>query len=262
MSRTDTFFDALWQHYLTVTPQARGIHQLLAARGETVQNDHVAFRTFDDCPIDMAHLTPVLESLGYRFEQHYDFSAKKLVAGSYACPGQPKIFLSELKRSELSTSAQALLGAMVAQIPETTLDPSIFYSGRSWAMPTYQAYSALADESEYAGWLSVWGLRANHFTVDLNALNADPSVQTMNEWIRQAGFSINTAGGEVKGTPADLLEQSSTLADRVSVEFPDGSQEIPSCFYEFARRHPDASGQLYQGFVAANANKIFESTHR
>ena len=72
-------------------------------------------------------------------------------------------------------------------------------------MPTYQAYSALADEREYAGWLSVWGLRANHFTVDLNALNADPSVQTMNEWIRQAGFSINTAGGEVKGTPADLL---------------------------------------------------------
>jgi hypothetical protein len=38
--------------------------------------------------------------------------------------------------------------------------------------------------------------------------------------------------------------------------------EIPTCYYEFARRYPLADGRLYQGFVAASADRIFESTHR
>lgn len=258
----EQFFEHLWQQYLPVTPQAEGVHAMLAARGETPINDHVAFRTFDDCPIDMDHLTPVLESLGYRFEQHYDFSAKKLVAGSFSCPGQPKIFLSELKRSQLSDAAQATLQTLVDQIPHTDLDPSVFYSGCLWQRPSYQQYCDLADESEYAGWLSIWGLRANHFTISLNDLNSNPSVATINQWVKDAGFQINSAGGEIKGTPQDLLEQSSTMADKVNLRFSEGDFEVPSCFYEFARRHPMDNGELYQGFVAANANKIFESTHR
>lgn len=262
MSAVTEFFDALWAQYLKVTPQAQAIHTLLADRGETPRNDHVAFRTFDDCPIDMEHLVPVLESLGYQFDQHYDFSAKKLIAASFSCPGQPKIFLSELKRGELSETAQRLLAPMIEQITDTALRPEVFYAGRLWDLPSFATYETLADESEYAGWLSVWGLRANHFTVDLNALDSSPSVQEMNRWIKAAGYEINQSGGEVKGTPDDLLEQSSTLADQVEIEFAEGTRPIPSCFYEFARRHPDAEGNLYQGFVAANANKIFESTHR
>ncbi|MGL4837356.1 MAG: DUF1338 domain-containing protein, partial [Shewanella sp.] len=35
----------------------------------------------------------------------------------------------------------------------------------------------------------------------------------------------------------------------------------PSCFYEFALRYPKANGELYTGFVAASADKIFESTN-
>jgi hypothetical protein len=66
----------------------------------------------------------------------------------------------------------------------------------------------------------------------------------------------------VKGTPDVLLEQGSTLADRVAVDFADGSHVIPTCYYEFALRHPDATGKLYEGFVPASANRIFESTHR
>jgi hypothetical protein len=45
------------------------------------------------------------------------------------------------------------------------------------------------------------------------------------------------------------------------VQFTDGTRNIPSCFYEFARRYPMANGQLYGGFVAASADKIFESTN-
>jgi len=36
---------------------------------------------------------------------------------------------------------------------------------------------------------------------------------------------------------------------------------IPSCFYEFALRHPLADGTLFDSFIEGNADKIFESTH-
>ncbi len=65
----------------------------------------------------------------------------------------------------------------------------------------------------------------------------------------------------MKGSPEDLLEQSSTMADRVVVRFSDREATIPSCFYEFALRYPKPDGELYSGFVAASADKIFESTH-
>ncbi len=64
-----------------------------------------------------------------------------------------------------------------------------------------------------------------------------------------------------KGQPEVLLEQSSTLADDYAVMFSDGELRIPSCFYEFAIRYPKADGELYTGFVAASADKIFESTN-
>lgn len=52
------------------------------------------------------------------------------------------------------------------------------------------------------------------------------------------------------------------MANTVQVTFDDGSAEVPGCFYEFARRYPDADGSLFQGFIAASADKIFESTDR
>ena len=51
------------------------------------------------------------------------------------------------------------------------------------------------------------------------------------------------------------------MADRVPVTFTDETVTIPSCFYEFALRYPKPDGRLYSGFVAASADKIFESTN-
>ena len=79
--------------------------------------------------------------------------------------------------------------------------------------------------------------------------------------MKKAGFALNATGGEVKGNIDVKLEQSSTLADKALVEFVDQAVEIPSCFYEFAKRYPLANGELYTGFVAASADKIFESTN-
>ena len=51
------------------------------------------------------------------------------------------------------------------------------------------------------------------------------------------------------------------MADKMPVAFSDRTVDIPSCFYEFAQRYPLPNGDLYQGFVAASADKIFESTN-
>jgi hypothetical protein len=105
------------------------------------------------------------------------------------------------------------------------------------------------------------GYRPNHFTVFINQLKKYSDIQTLNDFLKSEGFRLNASGGEIKGSPEVLLEQSSTLANRIEVEFTDGKKEIPSCYFEFAKRYPLASGELYQGFVATSADKIFESTN-
>ncbi len=72
---------------------------------------------------------------------------------------------------------------------------------------------------------------------------------------------MNSSGGEIKGSREELLQQSSIMADRSMVEFKEGMREVPSCYYEFALRFKDKEGELYEGFIAASADKIFESTN-
>jgi hypothetical protein len=87
------------------------------------------------------------------------------------------------------------------------------------------------------------------------------SLAQVNTLLKNEGFILNSSGGEIKGGPQVLLAQSSTMADKIEVEFSNGKKLIPSCFYEFAQRYKMPTGKLYQGFVAASADKIFESTN-
>jgi len=103
---------------------------------------------------------------------------------------------------------------------------------------------------------------ANHFTVLVNALGTFDDLGQLNRFLVENGFELNTSDGEIKGSPQVYLEQSSTLADRVQVQFSDGAESIPACYYEFARRYPLPNGELFSGFVAKSADKIFESTDR
>ena len=149
---------------------------------------------------------------------------------------------------------------MVEQVDATKLEDDAFlYGGRLWDI-SFADYQLLAEESEYASWLAAHGYGANHFTVNVNQLKAFTEVKQVNDHLRGAGFTINESGGEVKGTPEVLLEQSSTMADKVPVVFSDGTETVPGGFYEFAKRYPMGNGELYTGFVAASADKIFEST--
>ncbi|SFL91257.1 DUF1338 domain-containing protein [Marinobacter zhejiangensis] len=262
-SDRNTLFRDLWDNYKAVTPSADRIHQLLGdTQGDDIVNDHIALRTFNLGKVGLEKLAAHFLALGYREGGEYHFEAKKLYAKHYEHPDPtaPKVFISELLVEAFSPELQAIVRELVAQVPEDAVTADNFlYSGTHWNVD-YATYQRLLEESEYAAWLAAWGYRANHFTVNINLLAKFDSVAEVNEVLKANGFAVNSSGGEIKGSPQDLLEQSSTMADKAEVRFSDRTVAIPSCFYEFAKRYPKADGELYSGFVAASADKIFEST--
>ncbi|GLT20092.1 DUF1338 domain-containing protein [Vibrio zhanjiangensis] len=259
----DVLFQSLWNDYINrLCPSADKVHQLLQ-ENEPLINDHIALRTFNLSPVGLDAIAQPFIDVGYRPCGDYQFEAKKLVAKHYEHPDpkQPKVFISELKVEECSPELQAIVTKLVEQVDVSKLKSYQFLSaGRLWAL-SFDDYQQLAKESEYASWLAAHGYGANHFTVSVNQLAAFDEVQQVNDHLRQAGFTINESGGEVKGSPEVLLEQSSTMADKVPVSFTEGTQTVPGGFYEFAKRYPMNNGDLYPGFVAASADKIFESTN-
>ncbi|WP_097459611.1 DUF1338 domain-containing protein [Mangrovitalea sediminis] len=258
-----TLFDKLWENYLEVTPSAQEIHRILGStQGGDIVNDHIALRTFNLEKVGLEKLAAHFLALGYRECGEYHFDAKKLYAKHYehTDPTAPKVFISELLVEAFSPEVQAIIRDLVGQVsPDAVSADNFLYSGTHWQVD-YATYKQLLAESEYAAWVAAWGYRANHFTVNVNQLEGFDSVEAVNQALKDAGYVLNSSGGEIKGSPAELLEQSSTMADKAEVRFADQTLAIPSCFYEFAKRYPKADGQLYSGFVAASADKIFEST--
>ncbi|WP_087017591.1 DUF1338 domain-containing protein [Thaumasiovibrio subtropicus] len=257
-------FEHLWQDYTRrLCPSALRVHALLS-EGEPLVNDHIALRTFNLPDVGLDALAAPFIAAGYVRGGEYHFEKKRLYAEHFEHPDPeaPKVFISELLVGQCSSRLQSDVRALVAQM-ETPLDPhGAFLSlGRPWQL-SLSTYQALAEESEYAAWVAAHGYGANHFTVSINALSTFDEVETVNTYLKQHDFVLNDAGGEVKGGPEVLLAQSSTMADAVPVTFSDGEATVPGGFYEFAKRYPQADGRLYPGFVAASADKIFESTHR
>ena len=258
-------FDALWRRYTEVAPQTLRIERLLTERGERVVNDHVAFRTFNDCAFDLSAFSSTLGTIGYSAFDEYRFPEKRLDALAFRHSDErlPKIFVSELRRAELSPWAQALLNRIIGEVQFESLRLEDLWAGRLWSPLSLREYERLADESEYAAWLSVMGLTANHFTVSVNHLTQLSTLEAMNSLLLDQGFELNRVGGLIKGGEAVYLAQSSTLADRREETFSCGSvTSVPTCFYEFALRYPLPSGERFEGFVTSNATRIFDSTHR
>lgn len=264
MKDTKEIFDLLWNEYAKRTPSAQKIKDLFTNEGNTVLNDHVAFRTFDDERINIEVLATPFLAAGYKECGDYTFEAKKLYAKHYehaTDKNAPRVFISQLKTKEFSTDLQAAVKQMIDSIDPKDLDPKeLVFKGRLWEQPSYAVYEKLQAETEYAAWLYVNGFCANHFTVAVNDLETFNSLQEVNEFVKENGYKMNSSGGEIKGTPEQCLEQSSTLADRIPVAFKEVTKEITSCYYEFAFRHPMKNGKLYSGFIANSADKIFEST--
>lgn len=255
----------LWEDYLSITPIAKKVQNLFAAKGEQLCNDHIALRTFRHPDLGLEAMEQTFTRLGYVAKNDYHFKEKKLYAKHFEhpAPNAPKVFISELKTEELSAAAQKIIQTYInSALEQLRRAPILCLAGRPWT-PSFSDYQALAKESEYASWVIAHGFKVNHFTVLVNELKQFQSLEQVNSYLEAAGITLNSSGGKIKGTPAELLEQSSTLASLIPVTFSEGPQEIPSCYYEFAKRYPQKStGTLYQGFIAASADKIFESTNR
>lgn len=256
-------FNTLWDEYTERNPHALKIYNLFVERGERVINDHVAFRTFNHPSINVDQLGKFFKAYGYEEKGTYEFPVKKLFAKHYehADPKAPKVFISELLLEKFSAPLQAAINSSIEQIPSGLLnDEELLYSGVTWKPLSHKVYQELLKESEYAAWTYVFGFCANHFTVNVNALDTFRELQEVNDFLIKHGFKLNVAGGMIKGTPAQFLEQSSTMAEDRKVNFVEGTFGIPSCYYEFAKRYNMANGKLFTGFIAESADKIFEST--
>lgn len=259
------FFNHCWQEYLKRVPTAKKIFDGLIKLEEVIQNDHIALRTFCYEGMNKENLATFFESQGMEVRGHYEFEKKKLSAihlEHKEDPKRPKVFISELKWQELSQEAQDILTPLLGQFESKSkgkkLD-ELIKEERPWDI-AHKDYLKLKEESEYAAWMAAYGFFPNHFTVSLNDLIHFPTMKSFVTWLGEMGVTLNSAGGVIKGAPEEFLEQASTIADLGMVSFSDGEFEVPTCYYEFAKRYPGPDGKTYQGFVTDNADKIFEST--
>lgn len=262
---TPVIFESLWEGYIQLTPSAPAILETFREINPNVKNDHIALRTFNDPRVGIDVLARPFKALGYVQKGTYYFKSKKLNAIHLEKEGTdwPKVFISELILEKCSAALQKtihkLLDSCLASVYEAD---DLILKGNVWGTPSYATYEQLAEESEYAGWMYVYGFCANHFTILVNTLETVKSLEEVNSILKSKGYMLNASGGEIKGTPAQFLQQSSTLADQIDVTFEEGVYKIPGCYYEFALRHPMPEGKLFSGFITSSADKIFESTDR
>lgn len=259
-------FNRFWKPYSTQNPSAKRIYDLLTELGEEVVHDHIALRTFNDPRMNIDQIARIFVQNGYEARGEYHFPAKKVYGRHFEHTTRkdvPKVFISELLLEKFDGFLKETLTDMINNVPDQVYqDPDLVYSGSLWGKIPYETYTRLRQESEYAAWTLAYGFRANHFAIFVNNLKNFNSLQEINTFVKSKGYRMNTSSGnEIYGAPEELLEQSATRSEIISFEFADGVYEVPSCFYEFTRRYPDAEGNLYQGFNAANADKIFESTN-
>jgi hypothetical protein len=109
----------------------------------------------------------------------------------------------------------------------------------------------LLAESEHAAWVAAFGVRVDHFTVDVGRQSTFPDLEALDAFLIEHGEKLDDSGGTIKGSRAERLEQLSTRADTVAVELGDVTVRIPSGTYQFARRYRLPSGELFHGFVPA-----------
>jgi len=264
MTHTDVF-NQLWQDYTNQNPSTQKIFDIFTNQGEIIKNDHIAFRTFNDPRLDISVLAKIFQETGYVERGEYIFEEKHLFAKHFEHSTDlqaPRVFISQLILEDFSPFLKNTITEGLNSIPENIYSSdNLIFTGSIFKNPSYIIYQKLLEESEYAAWVYAFGLRANHFTISVNSLIKFNTLEKVNTFVKENGFRLNAAGGEIKGNKEELLRQSSTMADHVRINFQEGIYEIPSCYYEFAERYHDKNGILYSGFIAKSADKIFESTN-
>ena len=148
----DILFKNIWDQYTDLTPQAKEIQNLLKDKGETVLNDHVAYRSIAINGFGLKDLCVPFLELGYEIKDDYKFEVKKLDAVHLESSNidDPKVFISELRVKDLSKEAQKIFESAL-YYTEVKTSFELLTSGCFWES-TYENYKTLANESEYAAW--------------------------------------------------------------------------------------------------------------
>lgn len=246
-------------------------------------NDHIAFRTMGVANLGIASMEKIFLHYGYEKKDYLYFEEKKLNAFWYhpPSPEYPRIFISELRVTELSNSTQEII---LKYTNEVTTDPvdsldlnnpiavDHFLHKALWSLPTLSDYKSLLLESEYAAWTIYNRYYLNHFTISVHELLKCNDLESFNNWLEAKGIQLNDSGGKIKKSPDGLLWQTATVAQMIEATFSDNKKMMISGSYvEFAERKvlpefnhlpKDAIRREHRrdGFEAKNADKIFEST--
>ncbi len=246
-------------------------------------NDHIAFRTMGVANLGIASMEKIFLHYGYEKKDYLYFEEKKLNAFWYhpPSPEYPRIFISELRVTELSNSTQEII---LKYTNEVTTDPvdsldlnnpiavDHFLHKALWSLPTLSDYKALLLESEYAAWTIYNRYYLNHFTISVHELSKCNDLESFNRWLEGKGIQLNDSGSKIKKSPDGLLWQTATVAQMIEATFSDNKKMMISGSYvEFAERKvlpefnhlpKDAIRREHRrdGFEAKNADKIFEST--
>lgn len=250
-----------------------------------IENDHIAFRTMGVPFLGIRSLEKIFLHYGYKRMDHYFFPEKKLDAYWYAPsnPKDPRIFISELRVNDLSPEIQQLIRSYTDEVKSDPVDEldlnnalivdQFLHSGL-WRLPTWEDYSTLSGESEYAAWTIYNRYYLNHFTISVHNLKEGyNTVSDFNKFLERNGFVLNDSSGKIKQSPDGGLLQSSTVAHVTDALFANNEyHRIPGSYVEFAERRVRPEFQHLpskeitrehrrEGFEAANADKIFESTY-
>lgn len=254
--------DRWWVDFRKWNPSADAVYQLLSAQEGTVTHDHIALRTFDDHTVHIDTVMAPLVAAGYVCRAEYVFPMTHVYSQHYEHDDAtlPKVFISQLEARHFSQELQMTLTRLIDQIPREILGTwDFFTTARPWKT-SFAVYETLKKESEYAAWVSAFGFQPTHFAVRMNAFVQYNELTTLNSFLKKHGFVPSTTGGEIQGSPDVFLEQSSLKAAETMVEFSDGTYPIPGTFYEFAKRYSMPGGTLFNGFITASAENLFQST--
>ncbi|XP_059648893.1 2-oxoadipate dioxygenase/decarboxylase, chloroplastic-like [Cornus florida] len=277
--------------YLNRNPTAKAILELVGSvNDEKICYDHLAFRTFGINGYGIDSMANFFLDFGYTQQEELRFPAKKLKALWFSPPSVPlsdggsgvngpfpRIFISELLVDQMSPCAQDIIKKYIENSSSGNKHAVLASAlgSLTWEKPLYSEFQQLARESEYAAWTLVNGYALNHVTISTHRLKSKlRNIKSLNQFIEENGFKLNSEGGVLKVSPDGLLLQSSTVADSVSFHFSDGvTESVPCSYIEFAERlvlpqyknlPENEVKELHRrdGFEVGNADKIFESTSK
>ena len=232
-----TLLDSLWERYAAQVPYARTFVQLA---GGQFQNDHVAFRSLDLQPI-----AQVFEDLGWKRAGEYDFPETHLNAIHLSKPGEPRVFVSDLRVADLSPRAREILAQLP---PDPPYDGTPDWFRGPGLRPSESELLELERESQYGAWLLLFGREVNHFTASV------PDVALWQRKMSAAGIPMKD---EIEGAPGAGLRQTATRAAPREVQLRERRRDWPYAYLEIAERNGG-----FDGFVAAQARQLFDMTRR